>query len=363
LISENRIFGLDVMRAAAILMVLMGHWTWLSGFQLSNFWIQVAELMSFWGVEVFFVLSGFLIGRILFESFVNNTFTFKACKTFLIRRWFRTLPNYYLILPINFLIADYLGYGVKNGISYFFFLQNFSSNLIDFFPESWSLSVEEWAYLLLALSLFTVSVFLKKNKAKTFLFLVTMLWFVFFFAKMVFYKNSDVFPWNEALKSVVIFRIDAILTGVLAAWVCKQRTNFWLSYKNSIAGMGCLLLFLIVFLLPGLGLENTNSFFWTVLYLPITSLAFACFLPWLSAWNTNASFLAKPITYLSKISYAVYLLHYSIVLQLLNFYLRGAEAADYFLVNTIRYVGITMVLSAILYENYEKPMMRLRNRF
>ncbi|MBU2527085.1 MAG: acyltransferase [Bacteroidetes bacterium] len=363
MISENRIFGLDVMRAAAILMVVLGHWTWLSGFALSNFWVQVAELLSFWGVEVFFVLSGFLIGRILFDNFVNHTFTFKACKRFLMRRWFRTLPNYYLILFVNFLIADTLGYGVENGVSYFFFLQNFSSNLIDFFPESWSLSVEEWAYLLLALGLFATSVFIKKNKVKIFLILTASLWFVFVFTKVIFFKNADIFSWNEALKTVVIFRIDAILTGVLAAWLLKQYANFCLFYKNSIALLGCLVLFFLAFLLPKLGLENTNSFFWTVLYLPITSIGFACFLPLLYVWKTNKSILSKPVTYLSKISYSVYLLHYSIVLQWINYFLRGAEATGYFLINSLLYMSITIVLSAILYENYEKPMMQLRNRF
>ena len=60
------------------------------------------------GVELFFVLSGFLIGGILIKIFDNTEFTFADVRRFWIRRWFRTLPNYWLILSINIIIFVFI---------------------------------------------------------------------------------------------------------------------------------------------------------------------------------------------------------------------------------------------------------------
>ncbi len=100
---KERIFGLDALRATAILMVVSSHVLWI--YPKSNAFIPTLfELFGFWGVELFFVLSGFLIGSILYKTFVNENFTLKSVFHFLKRRWFRTLPNYYLVLLLNILI-------------------------------------------------------------------------------------------------------------------------------------------------------------------------------------------------------------------------------------------------------------------
>ena len=132
---KQRIFGLDVLRTTAIIMVVCSHILWI--YPKSNAFIPILfELFGFWGVELFFVLSGFLIGSILYKTFVNESFTLKSVFYFLKRRWFRTLPNYYLVLLLNILIAYFLGFSIENMGSYFLFLQNFASKSPAFFPES-----------------------------------------------------------------------------------------------------------------------------------------------------------------------------------------------------------------------------------
>ncbi len=98
---ENRIFGLDLMRAIAIIFVVMGHGLMLEKANTNFPWIRLIN-----GVELFFVLSGFLIGGILIKTFNDKeNFGIKTIANFWVRRWFRTLPNYYLILIINIIVV------------------------------------------------------------------------------------------------------------------------------------------------------------------------------------------------------------------------------------------------------------------
>jgi len=143
----SRVYGLDVFRAIAIIIVVMGHGGFIIDKVLPGFpYIPLID-----GVELFFVLSGFLIGTILIKIFEkNNGLRTKEMISFWKRRWFRTLPNYYLILGVNVIL-------VSNGIikgdieqfnwKFLFFLQNFNSYFTDFFWESWSLTIEEWFYI------------------------------------------------------------------------------------------------------------------------------------------------------------------------------------------------------------------------
>ena len=90
---QGRVFGLDLMRALAIIFVVMSHGSMLEKANTDFPWIRLVN-----GVELFFVLSGFLIGGILIKNFQKtNSFGIKEIYNFWIRRWFRTLPNYYLV--------------------------------------------------------------------------------------------------------------------------------------------------------------------------------------------------------------------------------------------------------------------------
>ena len=363
---KERIFGLDALRATAILMVVSSHVLWI--YPKSNAFIPTLfELFGFWGVELFFVLSGFLIGSILYKTFVNENFTLKSVFHFLKRRWFRTLPNYYLVLLLNILIAFFLGFSIENTGSYFLFLQNFASKSPAFFPESWSLSIEEFTYLLLPFSLFFVGLSKVKNKSKLFLLVIVALILVFWMNKFYYHsqhKISNLSEWNLNLKSVLIYRIDAILIGVLVAWFSFNYSNIWKQFKGMFALIGFGILFFLMFGIIPLNLTiEQNPFFWNVLYLPITSVAFAFLLPFFSEWKTYANPVLYPVELISKISYSIYLLHYSIILQLLKVFMDTSQMSTterHFF--TFIYLTITFLLSYILYRFYEKPIMNWRDK-
>ena len=93
--ETERVFGLDVMRASAILLVLLGHATvWFASFVPV---FNIGCLGGYFGVELFFVLSGFLIGSILLRWLIDPGST-TTLFDFWRRRWLRTLPNYVLFL-------------------------------------------------------------------------------------------------------------------------------------------------------------------------------------------------------------------------------------------------------------------------
>jgi peptidoglycan/LPS O-acetylase OafA/YrhL len=115
----KRLFGLDLVRALAIILVLLSH----SRNLLISFYpgLDFLKAGGFFGVELFFVLSGFLIGGILIKD-IQAGFDFGILKNFWKRRWLRTLPNYYLFLIINFLAVSFFTRQLFVDARYFAFI-------------------------------------------------------------------------------------------------------------------------------------------------------------------------------------------------------------------------------------------------
>ena len=365
---KQRVFGLDIMRAVAILFVVFSHALWITP-EAKGLIPDMLSLAGVIGVEIFFVLSGFLIGRIVYKIFVSDDFNFKKVKYFWVRRWFRTLPNYYLILIANIVLALYLGTELPKSLwLYFLFLQNFAWEMPLFFTESWSLPIEEFAYIIGPLLLYTL-LFIKLKTSKSKLFgIVTLFIIVFFTITKIIYNldqnQSDIIFWNVNLKAVTLYRIDAIYFGVLAAYFAMVKPKIWdkVSWISFI--IGAIIFLGLNFIIPTKQMFiETYPFFWNVLYLPINSIAIAFCLPLLSNIKSAPKFISIPITTISIISYSMYLLHYSIVLQLLKYYIpsEGLSSFDVSIYISV-YVIITILLSYILYNVFEKPMMDIRDR-
>ena len=137
---NGRNFGLDLIRAVAILTVVFAHGDIL----IRKFFPGAPFLWVIDGVDLFFVLSGFLIGTILIRIFDGPKYTIGVILNFWKRRWFRTLPNYYLILFVNVIIVLVAtgGFG-EFSLDYVVFLQNFRKPHPYFFEVAWSLAIEE----------------------------------------------------------------------------------------------------------------------------------------------------------------------------------------------------------------------------
>jgi peptidoglycan/LPS O-acetylase OafA/YrhL len=362
----KRIFGLDLLRVISIALVLCSH-TSIIYPPSDSLLAKLVDMCGFFGVELFFVMSGFLIGGIIFRLFVREDFGLRTMLVFLYRRLMRILPNYYLIILINLLIWMLLDYSVAEVWKYFLLWQNFATPLLPFFPESWSLPVKEFGYIIAVLLLFGCSVVLAKVPRRTVFFAVIIGMTVFFFSTKIWYhlymQNATMQQWDIALRSVVIYRIDTVLFGVLFGCVASEHGAFWKKQKIKFAFSGFLLLLLLAMCLGFFRFKIADSpFFWNVLCLPICGLGLVCFLPLFSGWESASKKWTRPVIFISEISYCVYLLHYSIVLFLMEHFI---DTSGFSLLQlhlfTIGYLTITFTLSYLMYTYFEKPMMRLRN--
>ncbi|MAN59690.1 MAG: hypothetical protein CMC08_07635 [Flavobacteriaceae bacterium] len=356
------------MRACAILFVVIAHVLWIFP-EADGTLVSLLRLMGVTGVEIFFVLSGFLIGRIMLRILTTENFRTAHFGYFLVRRWFRTLPNYYLVLLINIGIVLYIGRELPESLwSYFLFLQNLYFGMDIFFTESWSLPIEEFAYII-GPTLLSLGALLPLFRSRKKLFLIaTLAIIIFFLATKLGYhfstRTNSPEQWNIELKAVVLYRIDAIYMGVLGAYLSIRYPAGWQSYKSSFLLAGGALFCLLQFLVSGLHLSyEGNPFFWNVLYLPLGSISIALTLPFLSQLQWRHGPVVRMVTFVSIVSYGMYLLHYSIILQLMrHFYpIEGLGTVQKLGYATVYFV-CTLLLSYLLYTLYEKPIMDIRDK-
>jgi peptidoglycan/LPS O-acetylase OafA/YrhL len=364
---KHRIFGLDVFRALAILLVLFSHSTLLLFPDEEGFVLQIIRFFGAIGVDLFFVLSGFLIGTIILKQIHSNKTSFKDFGYFWIRRWFRTLPNYFLILLINIILYFIFYKEVISGIGdYFFFLQNFSEGQPDFFTESWSLSIEEYAYIIGPLLLFLLILFFKNSsKNKLFIGSVITIILLITFLRFDFHLNNILISdhhWSHQLRKVVIFRIDSIYYGFIAAFISINYHAIWKQYKTWFFFLGMFLFFGMHFIIFWYDIKPTNApLFYNVFYLPLVSISLMLLLPIFSNWK-NARFLKREITHISILSYAVYLINYSIVLLTIQYFINLSDASILTKLGIlIVYWFLSFYLAYLLYVFFERPITNLRD--
>ena len=360
-IYTHRVFGLDLMRAIAILSVVIGHGDFLLEKANTNFpWIKLID-----GVELFFVLSGFLIGGIIIKEFQNNTtFGIKQILHFWKRRWFRTLPNYYLILILNVIVV-YFGF-IKEDFTqfnwkFFLFLQNFAQDFYGFFWESWSLSIEEWFYLLFPIILMLLYLLLIKFKISkkkiclltVFVFLLTPFLLRFFIASKF---ELDAFWLGVKIYKVVIYRLDGIAFGLLGAFTKYYYPTIWVKNKNIAFISGIVLCYIILYStwLP-------NDFSTKVIKLSLQSLGCFLLLPKFDSIKTAPLFLKRVVTHISLISYSMYLINLALAAEVIrdNFLPHGLKTS-LFMYGI--YWFVVIAASTLLYKYYEKPIMDLRDK-
>ncbi|MCF8429793.1 MAG: acyltransferase [Bacteroidia bacterium] len=367
--TENRIFGLDLLRFVAIVLVVMGHSRWIIDGTFPKPLKAILHGSGILGVELFFVLSGYLIGGILLKQFQKNNFSlnFQGIKTFWIRRWLRTLPNYYLILLVYFIV--FYMQKPDSMWRYLFFLQNIWNHPPYFFEESWSLCIEEISYLISPLILaFSAFIFGKNGKGKDTYFLFTSIGLIVFVTilRLIYsayfipnHISEPDFKWSYQFREVALIRLDSIYYGFIAAYIAYKNKEFWVKNKLLFFVIG--LLGIIALMTFQKTITDSNTFFFTFLSISITFI-----IPYLSEYKTaKFSFIAKPITAVSIISYSLYLINGGLIAENLKRFSNAGEGWNFAqaLGVYLFYWFICLTLSTLIFVFFEKPMTDLRNKF
>ncbi len=363
--TQPRVFGLDLLRAAAITVVLVANTIFFFQIQLPAL-SGLAPVIGFFGLESFLVLSGFLMARALYPVFTTAGFGFRDSLRFIRQRLGRIAPLYFIVISVNIALAAVMDYPFAHAWKYFLFAQNFASPIPAFFPESWGLPVILWASLFFVLLLFGLSrIVLLRHRAIAFGAAAILLALIFSWTKWLrhsVYGTDDLAHWEAGLRTVVIYRIDSVMIGVIAGWLWLFKNALiqkikWFLFAAGLIGL--------LFFAVGVGYLNLQiqnyPLFWAVLYLPMASATIACFLPLLSSWERSAE--SGVAVLMSKASYSIYLTHFSIVLLLLeHFFLRDAVVANNIFILALVYFGGAILFGYLVYQFIEKRLQRLPHR-
>jgi peptidoglycan/LPS O-acetylase OafA/YrhL len=359
-----RNLGLDILRSLAIGLTLIAH-SLSFFFRWTRLDLNAAHYaLGFLGVELFFALSGFLIGRILLEEVLRDR-SWRSLRRFYVRRWFRTLPPYYLVLALLPLL------GRRFNWNSLVFLQNFSRKDLDFFPVSWSLSIEEWFYFLIPLALLLAARLGRTRPAGAFFaacFGIIVLSLVLRAAYVLGYDPT----WDFGIRKKPPLRMDSLMVGVALAGISIHLPKAWALLARWRR---------VLFPLAAIGILYTGGYqLWTLyhenavdasvyarttLFLLVSVLAAVI----LVCMQTSESISVagarwkwtRVFHFLSVTSYAAYLLHLEIFDLFAPLAARATSPSAVFLLAGAA-LASTLLLSAAMYRWYEKPVLRLRDR-
>ena len=360
---HKRLYGLDHLRALAILLVFLFHYQILSAGQLE--WMHSLAKFGWTGVDLFFVLSGFLISSQLFAQIRNGEKI--SFKEFFLKRVFRILPAFWVVAGIYFCVPFFREKEALPPLWKFLtFTQNFGLNLdkSGTFSHAWSLCVEEHFYFFLPIMLIGLQV--SKLFKHSYLLLIALFLFgfvirIYSFNNLYLSKIADDNSWIYWYKYIyypTYNRLDGLLMGVTVAGVYQFLPHIWnkiSKYGNQIFVCSLLVLIGTYFLC-----DETKSYNASIFGFPAIAIGYGLMV--VGAISTD-SFLYKwnsqIISFIATLSYAIYLTHKGIIhmtqLLLVNFKIN----------NNLMFLicVMTCVFGAfLLHWVIEKPFMRLRNR-
>ena len=362
-----RIPELDGLRGVAILLVLIWHYVSTDPHAPDSAWM----LRPLWsGVDLFFVLSGFLIGGILIDARHSP----RLFSTFYGRRAARIIPLYWVLLGIYALLigAERLGYepivpGLASprlpAFTYLLFLQNFWMASTDglgalFLAATWSLAVEEQFYLVLPIVIRRVS-----TRTLTWICLGSVVAAIVF-RRTLLLVYPDLF-WATYL--LMPSRMDALMLGVFAAIIVRNAKALAIvkRWPGVLAGVA-FTLFVIVGDMSRrrwmIGSPQMATWGYTVLALFYTLVLLLAVTQTRSVLGRALRF--APLRRLGEIAYGVYLIHQTVLLIVYRyFHATPAAAVDaVYVATTIAALVITLALASLSWRFFERPIVRAAHR-
>lgn len=324
--------------------VFLSHLNFIQTDHLIYNWLKRNVFFEgYLGVSFFFILSGFVLAYSHSKYFVNNDVKLNK-KKFYLARIFRVFPLHILTLLISILLlSNFKNIEVKTLFSNIFLIQSFIPDIKyygAFNGPSWSISNEMFFYLLFP---FIMGAYIKAKyrliiyfTIYTLLLLLGATWFSKLDEKYIYYINP-------------ITRILDFIIGIFLYFSFVRLKKIPLSHKQaSWLEVSAIIIFMIFFV-PHNFINRAyrySMYYW--IPMSIIILVFSLQKGYISQILSH-----KTLIYLGEISFAFYLTHYILIQLYINFNL-----PIHFIITPITLFLITILISTIIFELYEKPINR-----
>lgn len=341
--ARERNDNLDLLRAIAISMVLVFHVTQMS--PIASEWLRRAVNYGQYGVDLFFVLSGWLIGGLYWRE--RARFGDVKIGRFWLRRWARTIPPYLAALALSY-AAVLVSRGERFDVAYLLFLQNYHQR-IPYFLVSWSLCIEEHFYLFLPIALLFVARSVSVRTVSC-LFMVTLL--ISPVMRYFWYPHwSPEFGYSWTATHM---RLEPLVIGVWLAYVSVEGPGLFKRLQRFapyVLALSALALPLIMF--AGRRIDYTLR--WTDI-----AVLFSAALVWAASTIKLEPRTATTIRVIALPSYSIYLTH-PLALHV------AVALSEHRPFATILYFVLALLLitasAAVFYFGVEKASISIRDAY
>jgi peptidoglycan/LPS O-acetylase OafA/YrhL len=367
--QPNYIKSLDGVRAVAILLVMAFH------FGIIRF--------GWMGVQLFFVLSGFLISSILLREKDTPSPLFQRLKKFWIRRSLRIFPLYYIYLTVFVVICLFTAFppGYFRDLpylySYTFNLTRISNSWHEspVYTHFWSLCVEEQFYLFFPFIIFLLS----RSSLRALLVAVLIAGPVFRWSFGNYLAQSGKTPFEvfDVIYWFPFSHLDAFFTGTaipLLGLKDRIKRPEWLFALGCILALGAGILNFFYdshgHSLPtsmGYNFGDVNSYqhvwYYSVLNLFAASLLLLLISPYRSMAGTVVKRVLEnnALVAIGKVSYGMYILHWVIQTQLVERWIPVSESNKYWLF--LLDVPVVYAFALLSFHFIEQPFTQLKDKF
>lgn len=353
----KRLAQLDFLRAAAIILVIGNH-SAICPPEASSFFNKLTTLWyrgGWAGVDLFFVLSGFLIAGLLFNEYKKRGDI--DIKRFLVRRGFKIYPAFWFLMLTTFLVSISSGEAIYRGgfLGELLFIQNYYPKI---WNHTWSLAVEEHFYIFLSL-LFFVFLFLgRKSEKNSFAFIPKIFVFIAVVCLALRYFTNAYFGFSyEVNIERTHLRIDSLFFGVFLSylWNFRGLSDSAFLQKNKLffglAGVFCFV--------PAFIFELNETFWLETIGLTMLYLGGGFLLLALLKTDFGDSKFLRGAARIGKYSYSIYLWNLPTHVWLTKF---TDLAAENWFLYWILYLSGTFLFGIGTAKLIEYPVLRLRDK-
>jgi len=360
--NKEKLFGLDFLRALAIIMVLFFHTLVL--FPHPE-WLSYVAKFGWIGVDLFFALSGFLIASQLFAKIVEDKKI--SFRDFFIKRFFRIVPAYLTVLFLYLSFPALREHGTP--APYWKFL-TFTQNLgLDLrsqsaFSHAWSLCVEEQFYLFFPIILIVLVYFNAVRKG----FIVLISLFLLGFVARLYAWNVLVFPfngttlfgvyWQEWIYYPTYARLDGLLVGISIAGIFQFKPKIKVLLRRH--GNLMLVIGVLVLIAAYIVCSDERSFSLCMYGFPLVDigcgfLVLGAVSPSSFIYKYNSLFFST----IAMLSYSIYLIH-KITIHVTQEQLFKLDIPKESNLMMLISLLMTILAAYMLHYMIEKPFMKFR---